>query len=252
MQIILDADIIVYEAATNAEITVCWDGDFYSTMASLNNAKAKFDDIVDLWVSGAAAAMEKPGSEAEIIFAFSDPDRPNAYRKQLDLVEYKAQRLGMKRPLVCRDLEEWAIETYEGLWEPTLEGDDICGLLQGSDTVVVTHDKDLLQVPGFVWYPRKQELERVTQESGDLFFYTQVLTGDRVDGYTGIPNCGPVAAKKVTDSDEFIMNPWEAVVEAYRKKGLSEEFALANARCARILRDVEYDWNTKEVTLWTP
>lgn len=262
MRIILDADILVYEAATSAEMTVNWNGDLYSTFASLNNAQNKFDDLVDLWVSGAVKAMEMSDAEeeaAEIVFVFSNPDRSLSYRKKLPLIDYKAQRLGMKRPLVCGDLEAWAITTFRGRFEPTLEGDDMAGLLATPfEDVIVTHDKDLLTVPGFVFKPRTQELIVTSDEAAERHLWTQVLTGDRVDGYTGIPNVGPVAAGKILDKIEHehagleYVNYYPGVVAAFAKKGLGEEFVINTVQAARILRPGEYDFDKQEVQLWQP
>ena len=39
---------------------------------------------------------------------------------------------------------------------------------------------------------------------------------------------------------------------AYAKAGFGEDYALTMARLARILRDGEYDFNTKKVNLWEP
>jgi DNA polymerase-1 len=40
------------------------------------------------------------------------------------------------------------------------------------------------------------------------------------------------------------------VLDAFESKGLGEEVAIENARLARILRDGEYNFETKEVKLW--
>jgi len=45
---------------------------------------------------------------------------------------------------------------------------------------------------------------------------------------------------------------WPSVVEAYKKAKLTEEDALMNARCARILRASDWDFKKEEVKLWTP
>ena len=45
---------------------------------------------------------------------------------------------------------------------------------------------------------------------------------------------------------------WERVVKGYEKYKLSENDAIIQARVARILRHGDYDWTTKQVTLWNP
>jgi len=45
---------------------------------------------------------------------------------------------------------------------------------------------------------------------------------------------------------------WEKVVAAYEKKKYDFADAVLNAQLARILRDGDFDYNTGEVSLWTP
>ena len=45
---------------------------------------------------------------------------------------------------------------------------------------------------------------------------------------------------------------WEEVLEAYTNAGFNEEYALTQARCARILRHGEYRWVAQEIHLWKP
>ena len=80
----------------------------------------------------------------------------------------------------------------------------------------------------------------------------QSLTGDAVDGYTGLPTCGPKTAEKILDGCKTSMEMWAAVVWAYEKKGLSEFVATTQARVARICRRDDFNFNTGKVILWTP
>jgi DNA polymerase-1 len=79
----------------------------------------------------------------------------------------------------------------------------------------------------------------------------QTLTGDTVDGYSGVPKVGAVTANKMlADKDMPVKDMWEIVVKAYEKAGMNEQDALQQARVARILRHGEYDKKTGEVKLW--
>jgi len=146
----------------------------------------------------------------------------------------------------------------EGVWEsyqrPGLEGDDILGILAThpkairGQKIIVSIDKDMKTIPGYVWNPDKDD-EPIfySTEEADYWHLYQTLTGDTTDGYPGLPGCGPKGAEKVLEDPS-----WEAVVAAYEKKGLTEEDALVQARCARILRATDYDYAKKEVKLWCP
>ena len=88
----------------------------------------------------------------------------------------------------------------------------------------------------------------ITEKEADYWHFFQTLTGDTIDGYSGCPGIGAVNAKRILDEDPS----WESVVKTFNKKGFTEEDALVQARCARILRASDYNFDTEEVILWTP
>jgi len=153
--------------------------------------------------------------------------------------------------MIWKPLREWFLgQEWNARWEPTLEGDDMLGLLSSDDMVMGSTDKDLHTVPGlhFNWDRADRGVYMVPPEQAMDFFLMQVLTGDSVDGYKGIPGVGPVAARKILEKD----SSWEGIVKAYEKAGLSEAEALDTARCAWVLRGDDFDFDTKTVRLWTP
>jgi DNA polymerase-1 len=147
-----------------------------------------------------------------------------------------------------------------------LEADDLIGMLVSSgDAIGVTVDKDLRQIPGWHWNPDKEtEPVYVSQEEGDKFFYTQWMTGDTTDNVWGLWKVGPAKAKKILDKtdpkdwDSLILSMYQEEDWAKRpenKRPLDyyrQDFALAQARCVRILRNGDFDKNTFRVSLWSP
>lgn len=138
-----------------------------------------------------------------------------------------------------------------------LEADDVMGILMTKypgKYILASIDKDLKQIPGQHYNWDKDEFKEVSLDEGNLFFYTQVLTGDPTDGYSGCPNIGPKRASKILeivgDDDEEVM--WEAIVRTYEDRGLTEKDALVQARVARILRASDYNFKGKYIKLWTP
>ena len=141
-----------------------------------------------------------------------------------------------------------------------IEGDDLLGLLATQPDMPPAHrfviasiDKDMKQIPGlhYNWLKPNSGVYSLEPEECRRFFFEQALMGDRTDGFYGCPDIGPKRADKILDAAGE-GNEWEAIVAAYKKKGLSEDVALSNARCAWILRDGDYDWEKKQVRLWTP
>jgi len=120
--------------------------------------------------------------------------------------------------------------------------------------IIVSEDKDMQTIPGYVYNPAKDTAERlITEEMADYFFFMQTLMGDTTDGYKGCPGIGEVSAAKVLDKAIADGVPlWTAVTEQFIKKGLDVDEALVQARMARILRAEDYNIKTHEVKLWEP
>ena len=247
--LLIDADVLVYRFAHSEQVVVRWNRDLYTMHAELEPAKAHIEDFI-------AELLEKTGCDKAVL-VLSDLDAN--YRKELPHVTYKANRAGVVRPIIWKPLRDWFLgEEWGALWQPRLEGDDMLGLLHChvEDRIIATIDKDLRTVPGrhYNWDKPEQGVYTVTPAEAQEFFLTQVLTGDKTDGYGGVPGIGPVKAAKLLEPyvRGLQIDPWSMIVAQYVKAGLSAEVALDTARCAWVLRGGDYDFATKEVRLWTP
>lgn len=133
-----------------------------------------------------------------------------------------------------------------------LEADDVMGILMTKypgKYILASIDKDLRQIPGQHYNWDKDEFKEVSLDEGNLFFYTQILTGDPTDGYSGCPNIGPKRAERILASAKDV---WKAIVKTYEAKGLTEWDAIVTARVARILRASDYNFKTGKIRLWKP
>jgi DNA polymerase-1 len=160
-----------------------------------------------------------------------------------------------------KDFLRKGVNDFEPVFFPTLEADDVLGILATSthvdygERIIVTSDKDLLQIPGKHYNPRNGKSATVTESAGDYFFLTQVLTGDPTDGFPGIKGVGPKKAEKIlleAFSKGGVSLAWSAIVSAYERAGQTESDALTMARVARILRFSDINPETNEVQLWLP
>jgi DNA polymerase-1 len=188
--------------------------------------------------------------------------REKSFRRAINPT-YKAHRGKIPRPQLRHSLATWVLENFKTIKWDTLEGDDVLGIMstgpllkKHGTPIIVSADKDMLQIPGLLWNPRHTErgVQEIDARRADYAFYKQVLMGDSTDGYTGIPGCGPKRAEKILSEakDGEPCQFWQAIIAAYKKAGLDEEFALMQARMARILRWEDYDYENKEVRLWEP
>lgn len=243
---LLDGDIFAYEAAAAAETATDWGEGLWTLHAHEEPAKAALADRIRFLMEAIEAD--------DLIIALSDKHN---FRKDI-LPTYKSNRTGVRRPMLLPALRDYLRENYEVFERPGLEGDDVLGILSTWDEVVgtkviVTKDKDFKTIPGNVYFAHREDegVMWITEEEADYFHMVQTLTGDTTDGYKGCPGCGPVKAEKILSADPE-KTLWEKVVAAYEKAGLCADEALVQARCARILRACDYNFDKKEPILWTP
>lgn len=238
--LLIDADLLLHIAASAAELTIDWGDDTSSAHSRLGDVQRIIQGKVDAYI--------EQFSPREIIMAFSGEGN---FRREM-YPEYKSQRSGRK-PVGFSMAREWMQTQWKWHSVPRLEADDILGIMATSGKyqrpVIVSDDKDFLQVPGEVYQPRNDLLHNISVEEADLAHLIQALTGDRADNYPGCPGFGPVKALELLrDSTDR----WASIVKAYEAKGLKEADALLNARLARILRYEDYNRKTKEPILWKP
>lgn len=275
--LIVDGDLFAYRiAAATEKSTDFGDGQFVLT-ADADAGKFNLDETMTDF-------MKRLGAD-KMIVAISDNEN---FRKEV-MPSYKSNRANVRRPLILKELLAHFRDAYDTFTRPTLEADDVMGILLTNPHVIkgekicVTMDKDLRSVPGLHWNPtwegetKHQEPTKVSLAEADALFYGQVLSGDMVDGYAGCPGIGVKGAaelvaqpiRMVEQSYEVKRGPnkgqiktkwvkeptadiWECIVSHYEKAGLTEIDAINSARVARILRHEDYDYKRKEPILWLP
>lgn len=239
MTLIIDADMILYQALTNAEQEVEFEEDMWMLTSDHRLARSQFNDRIEQLIEEAGA------TEYTLCFSHSENFRKDIYP------EYKAHRKATRKPLGFRDFRAEMIDSYNSVIMPRLEADDTVGILATNDpdSIIYSEDKDLMQIPGK--HLIDGEVTEVNALEGERFHMMQTLTGDPVDGYPGCPGVGPVKAKRLLDEIDPLYW-WDTVVEEYAKKGLTETDALVQARVARILQASDWNPDKQEPILWSP
>jgi len=235
LELRIDADFIAYRACQVNEVEIDW-GEHLVTISS---------NFKEVW-----ATMQREISNLQQKFETQDVTlyftHHLNFRKELDCT-YKGKRI-KRKPAGYKRLLDECREQYATVTRLYLEADDCMGIdchLKSGSFILISPDKDMRQI-SCRHYNFSEEFE-VTPEEADRFFFKQVLTGDPVDGYKGLPGCGEVNAEKILKKEG---DPWANIVAAYEAKGLTEYEALHQARLARILRPGEYINRTP--VLWTP
>lgn len=276
LALLFDADYYAFQAAASVNKAVEWEDGIITLWGDLELAKEAFVTSIE-----AIQTRNKRFSMAKSIMCFTDDVnwRKTVYPK------YKGTRKG--KPIVYEALKQWVKENYECFERPTLEGDDCMGILStkpsliGCDeAIIVSPDKDFNTIPGQFFWITQGELFTVTVEQADRYHLYQTLIGDTTDEYPGCPGMGPTSATEFLDEPYMVYSEeralksgprkgelitewkkrpleegetlWDAIVALFRKEGLTEEDALAQARVARILRASDFDFKAKQPILWTP
>ena len=157
-------------------------------------------------------------------------------------VPYKGQRVSEKpvhlQALRCHLVTSWGFTVVQGI-----EADDAVGIaayaVPEDETIMVHIDKDLNQFRGWHYNYKKKEKYYVTEFEGLTAFYTQILTGDRIDNIIGLKGIGPVKAKKVLEKCTNESELYQAVLKAYED---DQQRVLENAQLLWLQRSPNQVW----------
>lgn len=265
--LLLDGDMLIHRSTVAVEKDTRF-LDRYHILFS--DAEAAWNVLMDTLFD-----LQHLSGTSEVLITLSDPDRN--FRKGLVGDDYKSHRAGTRKPLAYWDTRKRVEDTFATIMMPTLEADDVMGILMtregGEKFILWSLDKDLKQIPGR--HLKDDEVYTITEQMGTFFFYQQALAGDMTDGYAGCPGIGMDTASRLLINrvkyapfeHEMTRGPrkgqcetrwaevpsdsdWDTVLSGYAKAGLGPMDALYNAQMARILRDVDYPGG--KIKLWKP
>lgn len=244
--LLIDGDIYLYRACAVTEKVINFDGDNCFLLGSLSEAKEIFAEQITSFL--------EMFHTKQYIIALSDKDN---FRKDI-LPSYKANRKNKPKPVQYSFLRQWVEENYVTMSRPKLEGDDILGILATSsviiknpDKIIISLDKDMKTLPAKYYDSGSDERKRITEKEANYNHMLQTLTGDTADNYKGLQGVGKVGAEKIINKDMSYKEMWQAVIEAYKARGFTEQDALVQARVSRILRHYDYDYQRKKPLYWT-
>lgn len=105
------------------------------------------------------------------------------FRKEI-YPEYKANRKDVKKPIHLQLVREHLFTTWKAKIADGIEADDELGIEQsamGTDSIICSIDKDLLQIPGYHYNFVKGIETFVSPYDGLRALYKQIITGDGSD-----------------------------------------------------------------------
>lgn len=184
----------------------------------------------------------------------TDTDLTNNFRYKL-CKNYKANRKGSVKPLLYDAIRHHLIKQYSAEVVVGIEADDALGMSQTRDTIIISKDKDLLQVPGLHYSISSNKIIRAGKIGGLAlyedgakdkpkkkltghgfkWFCAQMLLGDDVDNIKGLHRVGPVGAHNILHGAKTKESAWGVVKDMY-KVHKREEDLLTNAQLLWIMK----------------
>ncbi len=254
MQPLIDGDVLLYEIGFAAEAG--WKSPGFP----------HFDYVADMFEMRLANLLAITEATQPPIFFFTG--KTNFRTEIAKLSPYKARN--SFKPFHYYNLKAYIRGKYEYRQVEGLEADDLMAIEQckhdgnplyrGTPTIICTRDKDLRAVPGwhYGWELGNQpqfgpkfvsefgnielSLDRKSiKGEGLLFFYSQCLTGDKVDTIPGLPGCGVVYAFDKLSGCLTSQDAFKAVLEAYRSLygASAEEQLLEQGRLLWMTRELD-------------
>lgn len=156
---------------------------------------------------------------------------------------YKGNRAGEK-PHHLAGVRKHLIEKWGAVVSEGQEADDAIGIRSTellNQCVMVSVDKDFLQLEGHHYSFVKRVHHKITKHQGMLNFYQQLLTGDATDNIIGLHGIGPKTAAKMLAETTTEQQMYDICLEAYEGNA---DRVLENARLLFLRR--------KEGQLWMP
>lgn len=161
--------------------------------------------------------------------------------------EYKGNRRGTAKPEHLDHIRDYLSDYYSAVTSAGEEADDLIAIEAtslGPHTIIASVDKDFLQVPCIHYNTGKGIWTNQDEWNGLLFFYEQILTGDKADNIVGLKGIGPVKAKRILDGAETERELYERCLEAYDG---NERRVIENGQLLWLRREVGQLWQPPEV-----
>jgi 5'-3' exonuclease len=249
MQPLIDGDILLYEIGFAAEAG--WQQAGFPS----------FDYVAELLhnrIGNICAITES--TAPPILFITGKTNFRNDIAKRTPYKERPSNKPWHYKNLKAYIPSVWDTRCTEGL-----EADDLMSIEQcrrPGETIICTRDKDLRMVPGwhYGWELGNQpqfgpflveNAGRVSLSTdrksikgeGLLFFYSQCLTGDKVDTIPGLDGCGAVGASKILDGCVDPLDAFRRVRGVYKNVygDKADEYLLETGRLLWMTRELHED-----------
>jgi hypothetical protein len=226
--IFVDGDPFAYRAA------------FSKQGEDLEAAIDKVDEVIEEALSAVAWAWD----EEDIQVALTG--KTNFRYDVAVTYPYKGNRKDAEKPEHLGEVRQHMIDNWGAIVSEGEEADDLLGIWsteQGPSSIVITIDKDMLQLPCHHYNPMTKKHKTVSDFEGLKFFYTQLLTGDTADNIKGLKGIGPKKAEAILRDCNTEKELYNACLIAYDS---DLDWLMENARLLWLRRSIGQMWEPPE------
>lgn len=195
--------------------------------------------LADLYVRNIASKADDELKDYKVFIT----GKNNFRYKIATTVPYKGNRPSEK-PEHLDAIRQHLLDYHPSILSEGEEADDCIAIeatQRGNECVICSIDKDLDQVPGKHYNFVKNVRYTITPWQGLVFFYSQILTGDRIDNVVGVKGIGPVKANKALQDCKTEQELFSRCVEMY------------DGNSDRVIENGKLLWlRRKEREIWLP
>lgn len=137
-------------------------------------------------------------TEAADYTIYISSNTPTFRDKLATIKPYKGNRIANDKPIHYDACKQYIMDVWGALECFGVEADDMVAI-KGSEGIIVSNDKDLLQVPGphYNWTKPEEGVFEISDAEALHYKYIQILAGDATDNIQGIPGLGEKGASKL-------------------------------------------------------
>jgi hypothetical protein len=183
------------------------------------------------------------------------------YRENIAILKpYKGNR--PEKPHFYGEARKYLLEEHMAVLTDNQEVDDALGIMsycyaEGGkyEPIIVSQDKDLDMIKGLHYNLRVNEVYSIDEDTADLQFYLQLLTGDDTDNIPGIYRVGKVKAEAALLDCKNNVERYNKVLDMYYTacKGNKLRFETAKTVEEIVLEIGRLLWIRRRVgEMWNP
>ena len=235
LQILVDGDPFAYRAAFSCEEKI------NGVRVVVKEVQEAYDKIDELLETALETVLWEVTDDKYQIFLTGKGN----FRKDIAVTrEYKANRKQPK-PVYLSDVRQHMIDNWKVIVSKDEDVVDVFGIWSNPESIVISIDKDMLQLACTHYNPHRRTWQTVEEFEGLRFFYKQILTGDSADNIQGIYGVGPKKAEKILADCKTEQDLYQECVRAY---GGDEERVIENGKLLWLRREEEQIWQPPKFT----